>query len=162
MNDKIKQLMANRIGGRGTIRRKTPNKKRMLKHKPKRISVLEKQYNLIINRINKFIIIKQIDKLKMKQYLIDRFMDFFKNTIKRKDYQKKKVIQNINTFIKAYIIYNYFESLDNNDNNSNQDLILNKNYLLMQKYFNDQGIERINDFMFELWDKLNQLNLEDF
>ena len=31
-------------------------------NKPKRISVLEKQYNLIINRINKFIIIKQIDK----------------------------------------------------------------------------------------------------
>ena len=99
MNDKIKQLMANRIGGRGTIRRKTPNRKRMLKHKPKRISVLEKQYNLIINRINKFIIIKQINKLKIKQYLIDRFMDFFKNTIKRKDYQKKKVIQNINTFM---------------------------------------------------------------
>lgn len=162
MNDKIKTLMTNRLGGKGSVRRKKANRRNMLKNKPKQISFLEKQYNLIVNRINKFMIVNKLNKNKIKPFLVNEFESLFQNNIKRKDYQKKKVIQNTNTFIKAYLIHNYFDNATFETDNSNVDNVLNKNYLLLNKYFNDQGIERINDFLFELWDKINQLNINDY
>lgn len=141
MLEKLKLKTNIRIGGKGTIRRKI--KKQRIVKKQNKITVFQKQYNLMVNRINNY-----VNKLDTKEdsynLIYKNIVDFFQNKIKRKDYVKKKVIENYLDFINVYLL--------------NPDKLLLNNYDTLIKYITNDGVNRLNDCLFETWDNLNNLN----
>ena len=139
--EKLKLKTNIRIGGKGTIRRKI--KKQRIVKKQNKITVFQKQYNLMVNRINNY-----VNKLDTKEdsynLIYKNIVDFFQNKIKRKDYVKKKVIENYLDFINVYLL--------------NPDKLLLNNYDTLIKYITNDGVNRLNDCLFETWDNLNNLN----
>lgn len=141
MLEKLKLKTNIRIGGKGTIRRKI--KKQRIVKKLNKITLFQKQYNLMVNRINNYV--NKLDNKEDSYNLIYKnLVDFFQNKIKRKDYVKKKVIENYLDFINVYLL--------------NPVKLLLNNYDILIKYINNDGVNRLNDCLFEIWDNLNKLN----
>lgn len=148
MNHKLNQLkkFQNQIGGKGTMRR-TVRKKRKPLRKTHRMTIQEKQYNTIIKQINNYY--EKSEKSEQKM-LLTTFLKIQINKLfgelKRKDYHKKKVLSETDkiTFITENIL------------NKDLEIPLQSNYKNMETTFSKQGINHYNDFMFNVWDLINE------
>jgi len=153
MNQKIEQLkkIKNQIGGKGTMRR--VKKKRTIKKKTQ-VTFEEKQYLTIHKQFNNYYTkIEKNEKILLKTFLKKQLIQLF-NEFKRKDYYKKKVMEENkkHSFIEEYILND-----NDNDNETNVTFVpIKNNYKMMCTVFSKQGINHYNDFMFNVWDLINQ------
>ncbi len=137
---KIKQ-----IGGKGTMRRKF--KKKSSIKKTTQITFHEKQYIKITNQINNYYskLTENSAKVLMTNFVITKITQLF-TEFKRKDYHKKKIIENHQEFINSYIL----------NNTKDNKFLLRQEYKKISMYFSKQGIDHINDFLLNVWDLINK------
>ena len=76
MLEKLKLKTNIRIGGKGTIRRKI--KKQRVVKKINKITVFQKQYNLMVNRINNYV--NKLDNALIRPGRIDYILSFYHTT----------------------------------------------------------------------------------
>ena len=146
--EKLQKKFKNKtqIGGKGTFRRKTKKTSSLSNHK-KVVTLVEKRYKKIIDQINNFVNEKIVSSDNYEQfynYVNEQTTNLFSN-FKRKEYLKKKVIEDKKEFIDQYLL-----------NNMNNETLLKVNYKIKEKTFSEQGIDTILNFYYELWDSINK------
>ena len=144
--EKLKQKFKqnSQIGGKGTFRRKTKKKSSLNTKKP--VSLFQKRYTKIINQINNFVnekIKNTTDYAQFYDFTKEKTNLLFDN-FKRKDYVKKKIIENKVEFNEQYFI-----------NKINSETLFILNYKIIEQHFSSQGIDTILSFYYELWDSIN-------